>query len=150
MTVFLIIAVCCGLGFLCWLGIIRLAGSYEDRVPERIQEKVYKLAKNFPEIVIDLIVSLVFWGGLGSVLLGLLLYLFGAAEFLPFLEIGRGIVFPLLALFVIHFWSTPERIKAPKPRGRTLRERPGAAPKQTTPSPQGPRGRTIRSYRDIK
>ncbi len=150
MVTFLILGVYCGLGYLIWMGIVRLARLYEDCVPEVAQEKLYHVAKNFPSLVIDLALSLLFWSGLGSLLLGAIFAPFGARGFLPFSGLGLVAVPLILILFVHFFWSSPARTKTPEPRGRSLRERPGATPKQTTPAPQGPRGRTIRTYRDIK
>ncbi|MEX2317309.1 MAG: hypothetical protein WD669_09170 [Pirellulales bacterium] len=141
-------------GFSVWFGIVKLWTIYEERAPLAIQEWLYKRAKNLPGDAIDLVLSCLFWSGLGALPLRVVLGLVGLDDWLP----DTSWALPVVAFFffgaLLSFWDSPARKKEAQPRGR------GLGPSAQKPAPPGAnrhanapsntRGRTIRSYQDIK
>jgi hypothetical protein len=138
----------CAIGFSIWIGVQKLYAIYEERTPQAVQENFYWLTKNLPQLVFDGVFSLVFWSGLGAAALRIVLLPFGADRFLPDVSWASSVVIGVIVLFVMSFWSTPERSKAPPPRGRDLKKGAGKPLQEKTKTPS--RGRTIRSYQDIR
>jgi hypothetical protein len=139
-------------GLAIWRAIVFLNGLYEDHVPDSYQERIYKTSKDLPKIVWAWFIGLVFWASAGAVLLQFALGLFGVEELLPSTSWAPGIFFLLLLAILFHFWETPHRTKGPsKARGRNLKsshQSPAIKPSKVSPSQK--RGRTIRTYRDLR
>lgn len=138
----------CAIGFSLWLGILRLHAIYAERTPQTIQDGIYTTLKDLPRLVFDGLFSLVIWSALGAAALRILLLPFGADRFLPDVSWASTVVIGTIVLFALSFWSSPERLKAPPPRGRDLKKGAGKPLQEKTKTPS--RGRTIRSYQDIR
>ena len=137
------------LDYSLWLGVLRLHVIYEERTPRTIQDTVYEVAKHLPRLVFDGLFSLVVWSATRSGRSNEFSFFpFGADRFLPDVSWAPSVVIGTLALFALSFWSTPERLKAPPPRGGILRTGAGKPLQEKTKTPS--RGRTIRSYQDIR
>ncbi len=150
MATLIVTVLFCALGFSLWLGFLRLHAIYEERTPRAIQDTVYEVTKHLPTLLFNGVFSLVFWSGLGAVAVRLVLIPFGADRFLPDVSWAPGVVIGTLVLFVVSYWASPERSKAPPPRGRDLKK-PQAAGNALRANAKTPsRGRTIRSYQDIR
>lgn len=140
-----------GVGLGVWRAIVSLNSLYEEHVPDKVQEQIYKTSKDLPKIVWAWSIGLIFWASAGAVLLQFVLGLFGVEKLLPSAAWAPGIFFPLLMAILFHFWETPHRTKDSfKARGRKMQPSVDSANKKTTPATSSAkRGRTIRSYRDI-
>jgi hypothetical protein len=140
----------CGIGYAVWKGMLNVAAVYEKRVPNDIQDRIYRISKDFPQLVLDWVLSILFWTAIGAILPWLILEPLGFAAFLPSVKLALMFLTWLLISFLIHFWSTPHRLKdSPPMRGRELKKSLKSAPKSTV-SPSVGRGRTIRSYRELR
>lgn len=140
-----------GVGLALWRAIVFLNTLYEEHVPDKYQERIYKTSKDLPKIVWAWTMTVVFWTSAGAMLLHITLGMFGGEKFLPATSWAPGIFFPLLLAIVCHFWESPHRAGLPaKSRGRKLLSSVDSSKKKPSPVTPSKRGRTIRSYRDIK
>jgi len=137
-------------GFAVWIGILKLWAIYEERTPPGIQLRLYATAKNFPRDAVNLVASCVLWSGLGALLVRFLLSLVGLDGWLPDTPWALpAVAFCVIAGLLI-FWDGPDPSEPVEPRGRGLSrkgEKKASRPATTTGNT---RGRTIRSYHDIK
>lgn len=141
-------------GFAAWIGILKLWALYEERTPPAIQTRLYTTAKNLPRDVANIVLSCLLWSGLGALLLRFVLSLVGLDGWLP----GTSWALPVVAFFVMgalfSFWDGVAPSEPIQPRGRGLgRSGPKEAPRHAPRPPMAAantRGRTIRSYHDIK
>jgi len=154
MSQYLLLVMFVAVGFAVWIGILKLWAFYEERTPPTIQVRLYKRAKNFPRYAFNLIFSCLLWSGLGALILRIVFGLFGLEGWLP----STPWALPVVAFFVMGglftFWDGPAPTDPIEPRGRGLGRN---GEKKMSPKPSRPataagttRGRTIRSYHDIK
>ena len=145
-------AVFCLIGFGVWQGLAFLKGIYEERVPDKVQDPIYKTLKDLPKLVWEWGISIVFWSSVGAVLLQLVLTPFGLQSILPPAAWAPLVFMVIVMLMIFNFWDTPHRTKEPpKARGRNLKsslQSPAVKPAKSSPSQK--RGRTIRTYRDVR
>lgn len=140
-------------GFGVWIGILKLWGLYEERTPPNVQAHVYTTAKNLPRYIANIVLSCIFWCGLGAILLRLISEVFGVDSYLPSTSWAPTVVvfFVISSLFV--FWNSPARTEPIKPRGRGLtrdaKNNSVTFPDRKLTPASSTRGRTIRSYHDI-
>jgi hypothetical protein len=154
MLMYLLLAGFIGVGFAVWIGILKLWEFYEERTPPDVQVRLHTTAKNLPRDAFNLVASCALWSGLGALLIRFLLGLVGLDAWLP----DTPWALPVVMFFVIgglmHFWDGPAPSDPIQPRGRSLN--PKENKKRTphaSPAAKGAgatRGRTIRSYHDIK
>lgn len=154
MTQYLLLVLFVAVGFVVWIGILKLWAFYEERTPPGIQLRLYTTAKNLPRDAFNLVTSCLLWSGLGALLLRLVLGLVGLDGWLP----STPWALPVVAFFVfgglLIFWDGPAPSEPVEPRGRGLSRK---GEKKGSPNTSRPatatgntRGRTIRSYHDIK
>lgn len=154
MAAYVALAAFGGVGFAAWIGIVKLWELYEERTPPHVQTHIYTTAKNLPRNIADIVLSCILWCGLGAMLLRLVLGLVGLDSYLPSTSWAPGVVAFFVAASLLVFWGGPERTEPIQPRGRGLtrdaknNSTTSAARKKTPAAPT--RGRTIRSYHDIK
>ncbi|MDX1964985.1 MAG: hypothetical protein SFX18_17690 [Pirellulales bacterium] len=141
------------LGFIIWIGLLKLWNFYEERTPTTIQRRIYTTAKNLPRDVFNLVVSSVLWSGLGALALQFLFGLVGLAGWLP----NTSWALPVIVFFILgalfSFWEEPARSEEVQPRGRGFNNnRLGSGPRSSPPATTAGnvRGRTIRTYHEIK
>lgn len=141
-------------GFAVWIGILKLWALYEKWTPPTVQTRLYTTAKNLPRDAFNLIFSCLVWASLGALLLRFVFGLVGLDVWLPSTSWAAPVVAFFIYCALLSFWDSPARSEPIQPRGRGLR-RDGQ--KQTAPHTSRPatppgnvRGRTIRSYHDIK
>lgn len=138
----------CATGFLVCLGINRVFELYEERVPGKVQHKIYSITKDLPKLVVGLAIYISLWSGIGALVLYLVALLIGMADRVSSaVSWAPGLVGGILSLFLIDYWSTPHRSEPPVARGRNFKaqQKPSIRRAETC----GTRGRVIRSYRDI-
>jgi len=141
-----------GVGLAMWRAIVFLNSFYEEHVPDKFQDRIYKTSKDLPKIVWAWFVSVIFWTSAGAVLLHFVFGLFGLESILPSASWAPAILVPLLFAILFHFWESPHRTAEPsKSRGRNLKSsHQPTSTKPTKSSPSQKRGRTIRTYRDLR
>ena len=142
------------LGFAVWIGILKLWTLYEERTPPAIQTRLYTRAKNLPRDVLNLILSCLIWAGMGALLLRFVLGLVGLDGWLPSTPWALPVIYFFVFGGLYAFWESPAPSERIQPRGRGLGHKAEnkASPRTSRPTTTAgnTRGRTIRSYHDIK
>lgn len=153
------LALLCFVGIAAWQLVRRIVTAYEENAPEGVQTAVYKVAKDFPKLVVGLGISIAFWWALGAILMWPIATALGVARYLPSAKFAPLVLFVIGMLVLHEFWNTPHRPKETiKPRGRRLvppessksRHKPSISSAPARPSKAAPRGRTIRTYRNLR
>ena len=138
MGVLLTLTLLLAIGFAAWQGILRLCRVYEDKTPQPTREFIYRTTKTFPQLVLDIAFTAIFFLSLGGTLFHWFVRPLLGEKFGLDTSWAPGVLFSLVSMFVVSYWSSPPKpLQAPEIRGRELKTaRDGNAPV---------RGRTIRS-----
>lgn len=153
------LALFCLIGIAAWQLVRRIFNVYEENTPEGVQTAVYKVAKDFPKIVLGLGISIAFWWALGAVLIWPIATALGVARYLPSARFAPMVLFVIGMLVLHEFWNTPHRPKETiqrrgrqlvPPKGSQPRHKPSSSSAPARPSRPASRGRTIRTYRNLR
>lgn len=137
LTVFLAI----GLGV--WQGILLLGRVYEDKTPQPTREFIYRTTKTFPQLVLNIAFTAIFFLSLGGTLFQWVIHPFLGDKLGLDMSWAPGVLFSIVSILVVSYWRSPQKpFQSPKIRGRALK----TARDGNTPI----RGRTIRSYKDLE
>jgi len=154
MFMYLLLAGFGAVGFAVWIGILKLWEFYEQQTPPEIQTRLHTTAKNLPRDAFNLVAACLFWLSLGALLVQFTLGCFGLDGWLPNTSWALSVVTFFIIGGLINFWEEPGRSDPIKPRGRALDRKGEKKGAKQTSRPAKPtdttRGRTIRSYHDIR
>lgn len=152
MFIFLLLTMFIAVGFAVWIGILRLWQFYEQRTPPHIKLRVHSTAKNLPSYTFNLVACLLLWLGLGAMFVRFVLDLIGLEDCLPSTSGASGLVMFFVISWLVAFWEGSSPSDPIEPRGRRLLddEKKGYTPQASSPEKGAARGRTIRSYRNVK